>query len=91
MAGGISESRSPGRLPAVKRGPAPGGPTRAQVVVVDEVDRMLDSLSKYATARERAQRARHPRPTRVLLEALVAALRAARRPLQLVACSATVP
>jgi hypothetical protein len=32
-----------------------------EVVVLDEVDRMLDSLGKYATDRDKMQRRRHPK------------------------------
>jgi hypothetical protein len=32
-----------------------------EVVVLDEVDRMLDSLGKYATDRDRMRRRRHPK------------------------------
>ena len=61
-----------------------------EVVVLDEVDRMLDSLSKYATDRDRKRRKRHPKKVAVLLERLAAHHNAAGLPLQLVACSATV-
>jgi hypothetical protein len=61
-----------------------------EVVVLDEVDRMLDSLSKYATARDRERRARHPKKALLLLEIIAAHHNARATPLQLVACSATV-
>ena len=61
-----------------------------EAVVLDEVDRMLDSLSKYATARDRERRARHPKKALVLLEMIAAHHNARATPLQLVACSATV-
>ncbi|KAG5189981.1 P-loop containing nucleoside triphosphate hydrolase protein [Tribonema minus] len=55
-------------------------------VVCDEVDRLVDTLSKYATKREADQRKRHPRPIMPLLTALKT-----RHPeLQVIASSATV-
>jgi hypothetical protein len=51
---------------------------------------MLDTLSKYATARDRERRARHPKKALLLLEMIAAHHNARATPLQLVACSATV-
>eukprot|EP00288_Rhodomonas_lens_P017780 CAMPEP_0177713432 /NCGR_PEP_ID=MMETSP0484_2-20121128/12936_1 /TAXON_ID=354590 /ORGANISM="Rhodomonas lens, Strain RHODO" /LENGTH=650 /DNA_ID=CAMNT_0019225321 /DNA_START=78 /DNA_END=2027 /DNA_ORIENTATION=- len=61
-----------------------------QTVVVDEVDRMLASLSKYATHAEKKKRARHPKPTVLILQRILQHHHLHDLPLQLVACSATV-
>ena len=61
-----------------------------QVVVLDEVDRMLDSLGKYATSREVARRRRHPKKVVSVLEMIAEHHNERNLALQLVACSATV-
>ena len=61
-----------------------------RVVVLDEVDRMLDSLGKYATSREVARRRRHPKKLVSVLEMIAEHHNERNLALQLVACSATV-
>lgn len=58
----------------------------ASAIVCDEVDRLVDTLSKYSTAREVQQRERHPRPIMALLEMM----KKNNPNLQVIACSATV-
>ncbi|CAM9438459.1 unnamed protein product [Ectocarpus fasciculatus] len=59
---------------------------RIKCIVVDEVDRLVDVLSKHAPAREAEKRKRHARPIAALLERVLAANGEA----QVVACSATI-
>eukprot|EP00640_Fibrocapsa_japonica_P000010 CAMPEP_0113940836 /NCGR_PEP_ID=MMETSP1339-20121228/6884_1 /TAXON_ID=94617 /ORGANISM="Fibrocapsa japonica" /LENGTH=892 /DNA_ID=CAMNT_0000944797 /DNA_START=215 /DNA_END=2893 /DNA_ORIENTATION=+ /assembly_acc=CAM_ASM_000762 len=65
-----------------------------KTVVLDEVDRLIDPLPKYATLKERRQRELHPRPASTLLYNLflsrISGEAAALPKVQLVACSATV-
>lgn len=42
-------------------------------IVVDEVDRLVDVLSKHAPAREAEKRKRHARPIAALLERVLSA------------------
>eukprot|EP00903_Cladosiphon_okamuranus_P010951 g10343.t1 len=60
--------------------------TRVKCIVVDEVDRLVDVLSKHAPAREAEKRKRHARPIAALLERVLSANGDA----QVVACSATI-
>ena len=69
--------RTPGALEAERR-----LSKALQLVVVDEVDRMLEPLGRYATHRDREQRMRHPKPTALLLHRLVKGAHALNRPLQ---------
>lgn len=46
---------------------------RIKCIVVDEVDRLVDVLSKHAPAREAEKRRRHARPIAALLERVLAA------------------
>ncbi|CAN0386560.1 unnamed protein product, partial [Ectocarpus sp. 12 AP-2014] len=59
---------------------------RIKCIVVDEVDRLVDVLSKHAPAKEAEKRKRHARPIAALLERVLAANGEA----QVVACSATI-
>eukprot|EP00286_Rhodomonas_abbreviata_P020917 CAMPEP_0181297762 /NCGR_PEP_ID=MMETSP1101-20121128/5418_1 /TAXON_ID=46948 /ORGANISM="Rhodomonas abbreviata, Strain Caron Lab Isolate" /LENGTH=650 /DNA_ID=CAMNT_0023402731 /DNA_START=97 /DNA_END=2046 /DNA_ORIENTATION=- len=61
-----------------------------ETVVIDEVDRMLSALSKYATMAERKKRAKHPKPSLLILQRVTQHHHLFSLPLQLVACSATV-
>ncbi|CAM9579221.1 unnamed protein product [Ectocarpus sp. 4 AP-2014] len=59
---------------------------RIKCIVVDEVDRLVDVLSKHAPTKEAEKRKRHARPIAALLERVLAANGEA----QVVACSATI-
>ncbi|CAM9125746.1 unnamed protein product [Scytosiphon promiscuus] len=59
---------------------------RIKCIVVDEVDRLVDVLSKHAPTREAEKRKRHARPIAALLERVLSANGEA----QVVACSATI-
>ncbi|CAM9619416.1 unnamed protein product [Discosporangium mesarthrocarpum] len=57
-----------------------------ECIVVDEVDRLVDTLPKYTSPKEVEKRKKHARPITALLERLVA-----HKPdFQVVACSATI-
>jgi len=57
-----------------------------QVLVLDEVDRLVRVAGKYATLKDKGKGSRHLRPA----ERLVAGARGRNKHLQVVACSATV-
>lgn len=46
---------------------------RIKCIVVDEVDRLVDVLSKHAPTREAEKRKRHARPVAALLERVLTA------------------
>ncbi|CAM9196201.1 unnamed protein product [Chrysoparadoxa australica] len=59
---------------------------RVQCIVADEVDRLVDNLSKYATHHEKEARGKHPRP----ITKILTGISMANPDVQVVACSATV-
>ncbi|KAJ1485464.1 hypothetical protein T484DRAFT_1793309, partial [Baffinella frigidus] len=61
-----------------------------KVMCVDEIDRMLDTLNKYASKQKRHHRIKHPKPTRMLMEKIFDLKHRLNQPFQLVCCSATV-
>lgn len=75
-------------LPPLRRGKKDetSKPVPFQVLVMDEIDRLLLVPGKYSTVQEQERRRRHPRPALRLLEYAVRA----KTDIQVIACSATV-
>jgi len=61
-----------------------------EVIVMDEVDRLLDPLSKHAPVKKWKQRNAHPMPTRLFLQRVIDHHNRRELPLQIVSCSATI-
>ncbi|CEL97128.1 unnamed protein product [Vitrella brassicaformis CCMP3155] len=59
-------------------------------LIMDEVDRLVSPLGRYATLRDKEVRKKHPRPATVIAQAVLETSRHLRQSVQLIAASATI-